>query len=304
MTNSRKILILGSEGFIGSNAVRYFASKGHRIFQADIILKQENDYFLINPERADFSTIFIQHQFDVCINATGAANVQLSFAHPGMDYMLNVANVFAILDSIRQYCPSCKFINLSSAAVYGNPVELPVRETSPLKPVSPYGYHKMYSEQLCREFYQLFNIPTLSARIFSAYGEGLKKQLFWDLYKKVEKARGQIEMFGTGKESRDFIYISDLLSALECIIHAAEFNGEAINVASGAESTIEDAVNHFVRVFKKKVEVKFSGNAKIGDPVNWRSDISLLGKMGFKNEISLETGITNYCKWVQEKRSL
>jgi UDP-glucose 4-epimerase len=299
-----KILVLGSEGFIGSHTVTHFKSRGYQVTSADIVLKQSPDYLLVNPELPNFAGIFMQHQFDACINATGAANVQLSFNHPGMDYSLNVANVYAILDSIRQYNPTCKFLNLSSAAVFGNPAELPLKETSPLKPVSPYGYHKMYSEQVCREFYELFNVPTLNARIFSAYGEGLKKQLFWDLYKKIENADGQVEMFGTGKESRDFIYIKDLVFALECMIKGAEFNGQAVNTASGKESTIEEAVGYFVRAFEKKIAIKFSGNAKIGDPVNWRADISLLRTMGFKNEFSLEAGINNYCKWVQEKRSL
>ena len=298
------LLILGSEGFIGSNAVKYFSSKGHCVYSADIVLKQEKNYILINPERSDFSTIFIQHKFDACINATGAANVQLSFAHPSLDYVLNTANVFEILNSIREHSPGCKFMNLSSAAVYGNPVELPIKESATLEPLSPYGYHKMYSEQICREFYKFFNIQTISARIFSAYGQGLQKQLFWDLYKKIRQADGTIEIFGTGKESRDFIYIHDLLLALECILEKAMFDGSAINVASGVESTIESAVRLFIKSFNKKITVKFGGDLKIGDPLNWRADISLLKSMGFQNQFSLESGINQYCQWLQEKKSL
>lgn len=297
------LLILGSEGFIGSNAVKYFSSKGHSVYSADIVLKQEKNYSIINPERSDFSTIFIQHEFDACINATGAANVQLSFTHPSLDYVLNAANVFEILNSIREHCPTCKFMNLSSAAVYGNPVGLPVKESAPLRPLSPYGYHKMYSEQICREFYEFFCIQTISARIFSAYGEGLQKQLFWDLYKKVTTAKGSIEMFGTGKESRDFIYIHDLLFALERILEKGKFNGSAINVASGIESTIKTAVDFFIKAFNTGKNVNFRGDSKIGDPLNWRADISLLNSLGFQNEYSLERGINKYCQWLQEKRS-
>jgi UDP-glucose 4-epimerase len=298
------ILILGSEGFIGSNAVEYFLAKGFSVYSADIVLKQEKDYILINPERSDFSTIFIQHQFDACINATGAANVQLSFEYPSIDYILNTANVFEILNSIREHNPSCKFMNLSSAAVYGNPVELPINENSMLKPLSPYGRHKMYSEQICSEFYEYFGVQTISARIFSAYGRGLKKQLFWDLYKKVEAADKEIEVFGTGKETRDFIYIRDILSALECILFNSKFDGSAINVASGIETTIKNAVEIFVKAYKKNIEVKFGGNPKIGDPLNWRADISLLNSFGFQAEFSLERGINDYCKWLQEGRLL
>jgi dTDP-glucose 4,6-dehydratase/UDP-glucose 4-epimerase len=298
------LLILGSEGFIGSNAVKYFISRGHNVYSADIVLKQAKGYIIINPERSDFSTIFVQHKFDACINATGAANVQLSFAHPSVDYVLNTANVFEILNSIKEHSPACRFINLSSAAVYGDAAQLPIKEDTPLRPLSPYGCHKMYSEQICKEFFEFFNVKTISVRIFSAYGEGLQKQIFWDLYKKISVAESEIEVFGTGRESRDFIYIQDLLSALECILEKATFNGTAINVASGVESTIEEAIEFFVQSFNKKIHVRFGGDSKIGDPLNWRADISLLTSLGFKNKFSLQSGINNYCKWLQERKSL
>jgi dTDP-glucose 4,6-dehydratase/UDP-glucose 4-epimerase len=260
------------------------------------------DYILINPERSDFSTVFIQHKFDACINATGAANVQLSFLHPGVDYILNTANVFEILNSIKEHNPSCKFLNLSSAAVYGNPVSLPMTEESAVNPLSPYGYHKMYSEQICKEFFRLFGLQTLSVRIFSAYGEGLRKQLFWDLFKKATASNGTIEVFGTGKESRDFIYIQDLMYALDCILENGIFDGRAINVASGVESTIEQAVRYFIYFFNKDIIVKFSGNHKIGDPLNWRADISMLNSFGFQPRFTLEMGISNYCRWLKERK--
>jgi len=297
-----KILILGSEGFIGSHAVSYFRSLGHPVIAADIVLKQEKDYMLINPELPDFSRIFTRTSFDLCINATGAANVQLSFAHPAMDYMLNVTNVYTILDSIRQYNPGCKFINFSSAAVYGNPSSLPIHESAALSPVSPYGHHKVYSEQVCKEFFDLFQVPTLSLRIFSAYGEGLKKQLFWDVYKKISEADGFIELFGTGKETRDFIYVTDIMHALESVIQNAPFNGTAINLASGKESSIKEVTDIFVEDLKSTVEIKFTGSNKIGDPLNWRADIGLLQSYGFKPRYSLTEGINNYCKWLREKK--
>jgi UDP-glucose 4-epimerase len=295
------ILILGSEGFIGSHAVHYFRSLGESVTSADIVLKDEKDYLLINPEFPDFSRIFSPGQFDVCINATGAANVQLSFAYPAMDYALNTANIYNILDGIRKYNPTCRFINLSSAAVYGNPASLPIHESAPLRPVSPYGYHKMYSEQICKEFYSLYGIPTISVRIFSAFGERLKKQLLWDVSQKIFQADGTIELFGTGNESRDFIYIADIMLALRSIIANADFDGSQVNIASGKESTIKEAVDIILDALEKRVNVIFTGNNKMGDPLNWRADIGKLESFGFKSSYSLTDGIHNYCRWVKGK---
>jgi dTDP-glucose 4,6-dehydratase/UDP-glucose 4-epimerase len=82
------ILILGSEGFIGSNAVNYFKIKKHTVHKADIVIKEEENYTVINPEHADFSSLFSKTKYDVCLNATGSANVQFSFSNPALDFSL------------------------------------------------------------------------------------------------------------------------------------------------------------------------------------------------------------------------
>ncbi len=296
-----KVLVLGSEGFIGGHTVEYFQSLGHHVTKADIQLKEEPDYLLINPESQDFGALFSHAKYDVCINATGVANVQLSFSSPALDFSLNTANVYYILDGIRIHCPECKFINISSAAVYGNPSRLPIDESAAIRPVSPYGRHKAYSEQVCREFFELFNIPTISVRVFSAYGEGLRKQLFWDLYKKAAGNRGTITMFGSGSETRDFIYIKDLVHALNCVIGKGEFNGGVINVASGVETPVREAVDLFMEAFPHKAGISYLGSNKIGDPLNWRADISRLHALGFEAQYSLRQGIHNFVKWAIEK---
>ena len=76
----------------------------------------------------DFYIFFKQKQFDVCINCSGAASVPESVINPISDFHLNVVNVFKILDAIREYNPECKFLNLSSASVYGKPEKLPINE--------------------------------------------------------------------------------------------------------------------------------------------------------------------------------
>jgi UDP-glucose 4-epimerase len=300
-----KILVLGSEGFIGSHLVEFFrAQKDVELFEADIVLKESPNYFLVNPEIPDFSFIFSKEVFDVCINATGAANVQLSFNHPSLDFTLNAFNVYNILDAMRRHNQRCKFINLSSAAVYGNPKRLPVREVDDVAPVSPYGFHKWYSEQICSQFFVLYKIPTVSLRIFSAYGEGLKKQLFWDVYKKVVAADSEkkIVLYGTGLESRDFIYVKDICKAIAAIIERASFHGESINVASGVETTIRDAVTYFVSLLNSAVEVKFGGEVKRGDPLNWRADVSQLKNVGFEFRTDIKEGLQKTAGWLKERR--
>ena len=109
---STRILIIGSHGFIGKNAANYFASKGHEIFCTDIINKEEKNYTTIHADSPDYSIIFSDNKYDVCINASGAASVPFSIENPSTDFGLNVVNVFNILDAIRKYNPCFKYMDM------------------------------------------------------------------------------------------------------------------------------------------------------------------------------------------------
>lgn len=294
-------LILGSKGFIGSSLCRYLSNTNAEVWGADVIVDyvDADRYFLIDASNSDYRFIFEAQEFDICINCSGAASVPDSIIHPARDYQLNTVNVFKVLDAIRICQPRCKFINLSSAAVYGNPLILPIKENAEIKPLSPYGIHKMHSEQICTEFYRFFNISTCSLRIFSAYGEGIKKQLFWDLFKKA-KDRQTITLYGTGRESRDFIYINDLVHAIDIVAHKASFEGEMINVANGEEVFIGDCVEEFYSNFEDRVDYSFSNEGRIGDPNNWVADISFLRNLGYKRQYSLKEGLKNYYNWLRK----
>lgn len=295
----KKFLIIGSKGFIGAHLSAHLEHSGYEVWGADVIVDYENthQYHLIDASNPGFHEVFSISDYDICINCSGAANVSDSLKHPYRDFQLNTSIVFNLLEAIRVYQPGCKFINLSSAAVYGNPRSLPIQENAALEPISPYGYHKLMSERICEEFHRFFGLKTCSLRIFSAYGEGLRKQLFWDLYHKV-KQNDEIKLFGTGWESRDFIYIEDLIQAILAVAMKANCTGQSINIANGKEIYIKDCVKIFYGLFEKRVNFQFSQHAKKGDPNNWVADISTLKDLGYKQKHSLEEGLKNYYKWV------
>ncbi len=130
----------------------------------------------------------------------------------------------------------------------------------------------------------------------------MKKQLFWDLFQKTKAAKdGRIELFGTGEETRDFIYVRDITDAIHCIIRNAGFNGQTINIASGQETTIAGAATVFLKCLGSGLELKFTGAAKQGDPFRWKADTGLLKSYGFEPKHPLEEGIKNYTRWLGEK---
>lgn len=294
-----KILIVGSKGFIGSHCLAAFKAAGHTVTGADIEKDNSPNYVNVSDTSFDFNTLFKAGTFDVCINAAGSAHVAYSFQFPEKDFELNVSLVVKLLGAIKNNAPGCKLINFSSAAVYGNPLELPIKEMAETKHLSPYGTHKLLSEKLLNEYHRFFGISTCSLRVFSVYGEGLKKQLFWDIYKKTQNT-SEIKLYGTGQESRDFIYIQDLISIVQLVVEKAKFNGSVYNVANGKDVSVKEAASVFLKYLGWGGKVVFSGEKKTGDPLNWKADIQKIGELGYRRRISFEAGISNVCLWLKD----
>ncbi|MES2777498.1 MAG: NAD-dependent epimerase/dehydratase family protein [Bacteroidota bacterium] len=294
------ILIIGSEGFIGGHLVQHFAAKGWEVHGADILAQSTAcaRYYQVDPKNSSYTAVFSDHPFNYCIFAGGNGSVPLSVERPFFDYEMNVYNVAKLLEDIRQHNKGCRFIHLSSAAVYGNPGYLPIDEKHPVQPVSPYGWHKYLAENLCLEYFQLHHISSISLRIFSVYGEKLRKQLFWDTYHKYLKNTAEVTLFGDGTESRDFIYIADICSAIDVVMSKAVFDGGVINVANGEETTIKHAVELFLANIDGNCQLHFNKITKEGDPKNWKADITKLRALGFIPGSSFEESIKNTVRWI------
>ncbi len=295
-----KIIIIGSKGFIGHHLLNHYREVGYEVWGADVIndYTEKNYYFLIDASNADYRSVFERLEYDLCINCSGAASVPDSMENPMRDFHLNTLNVYKLLEAIRIFQPACRLINLSSAAVYGNPVKLPVAETDLPNPLSPYGTHKLLAEQICKEYYDFFKIRSCNLRLFSVYGPGLRKQLFWDLYNKAV-ANTPFTLYGTGFESRDFINVADLVKAIDIVGRCSAFEADIVNVANGEEILIKDAVSIFLGFFRHKTSYFFSGETREGDPKNWLADISRLRSCGYQQSIEIYDGLKTYYEWVK-----
>lgn len=294
-----KILVVGSKGFIGSHCVDFF-SKEHEVWGCDVVIDYNTfNYLFIESIDSDFQDIFLRQKYDVCINCSGAASVPFSLERPFHDFQLNALNVYKILESIRRFNSECKYINLSSAAVYGNPEKIPIQESFRLAPVSPYGVHKYLAEQICKEFTDFWRLQTCCIRIFSAYGPRLKKQLLWDIYKKAQKD-GDLELFGTGDESRDFIYVTDVVSIINRAILYSDFNCDILNAANGEQITISHISKLMIEAMGISKKVVFNQITRKGDPLNWEADIQKIVSIGYSPKVDIAAGIKKYVLWLRE----
>jgi len=296
-----KILIIGSEGFIGNHCVKYFQQNNWEVYGCDLLdyASGNYNYTKISRLQPSFEEVFSVNTYDACINASGNGSVPISIAHPANDFEANCSDVMGILELIRLKNIKCKYIHISSAAVYGNPKKLPIAENEYIAPLSPYGWHKYISEILCKEYHILYSVPVVIVRPFSIYGPGLHKQLFWDLYQKCKPQPDELMLWGTGKESRDFIYISDLVEALNIILLNSPMQADIYNLANGIEITIEDAAAQFISNFNSSIKLSFNNQQRPGDPVNWKADITKLNSLGYNAKYNFAEGIRETTQWLK-----
>jgi UDP-glucose 4-epimerase len=298
----KTVLITGVAGFIGRYAARYFSKQGWQVIGTDNSPPENAPiadlaaYQRLQLPTPDFHSLLQTHNPDTLIHCAGRASVALSVADPSADFYSNTVLTFNLLDALRLNAPACKFIFLSSAAVYGNPLSLPIDETHPVAPISPYGFHKLQGEQICLEFTKIYNQPTASIRIFSAYGAGLRRQVIWDICQKAISQKTLI-LQGTGTESRDFIHALDIAKALMVVSDRAPMKGEVYNLGIGKEITIVELSKIVLKSLGKEPVPLFDGVVPTGNPINWRADISKIESIGFSSTIQLEQGITNFVNW-------
>ena len=152
---------------------------------------------------------------------------------------------------------------------------------------------------ICKEYNMFWNIKTCCLRVFSAYGPRLKKQLFWDLYNKIQKEDNPT-LWGTGRESRDFIYITDIISIIDLAIEKSTFDGQVVNVANGKQVTISEVAEMVRKCSGVDKTITFNNAERKGDPVNWEADISILQEWGYEQKVKLETGVIEYIEWVRD----
>jgi UDP-glucose 4-epimerase len=299
------ILVTGGGGFLGSHICHYFGQRGHRIAAidrvvaptetADIYPNLSNFHAMTLPDDR-FITILKEFRPSLLIHCAGSASVPYSMQHPYEDFQQAAGVTSFLLETLRTSLPSCRFVFLSSAAVYGNPQQLPIAEKTHCHPISPYGYHKYICEMLCREYESMYSIKSSVLRIFSAYGERLRKQVLFDLCRKFTDPSAEIvEVYGTGAETRDFIHARDIAQAIDRI-HAGEASG-VFNVAAGIQTRISEIAEMIKKCFHSTKEIVYSGSTRPGDPLCWQADISKIASIGFRREIPLDEGIGAYCRW-------
>ncbi len=296
-----RVLITGDQGFIGSHLRKAYRKQNADVYGWDKKGISDNEKTVYPADMMDMDDAirFLKKiSPDMIIHCAGSADVMRSIEEPIADMRVNYMATESLLFALKK-CGMAdrRFMLLSSASVYGEPSMLPMDEMQPINPLSPYALHKWAAEEACVFMHKCHGMDVKILRIFSAYGPGLRKQLFWDMYQKI-KNTGMLELWGSGEESRDYIYVDDLVRAVMLIADRAKKDDIYFNVANGEEVTIRGAALCFVEhMHVSKEMIKFVGKRREGEPINWKADITRLQRLGYSRSVSFSEGIERYIQW-------
>ena len=276
-----KILITGSKGFVGASFGRFAAAAGHEVLGVARSAQPDpawpGRHFQGDTAQTDLSPLIREFNPALLVHAAGSASVGASISDPLADFRATASTLMNVLDGIRRSGREPLVVFPSSAAVYGNPRALPVGENSACEPISPYGFHKAASEILAQEYARCFGLSIVVCRLFSLFGEFQRRLLVWEIYHQLAGPAAQVELQGTGAESRDFLQIDDLSSAILALFKVVPRQACTIlNVARGRETPILDLAESMCSLVAPDKEIVCRGLARPGDPLRWSADIRLL----------------------------
>jgi len=193
-----------------------------------------------------------------------------------------------------------KVIFTSTAAVYGETPENPIKETTPVNPSSFYGASKSAAETYCRLYNKTYDLPVVIVRLFNVYGPRQRKYLMHDILMKLNRNPHTLNMLGSGNQKRDFIYVKDAIDGLVLVSVNNDCYGETFNLGTGLSTSIKKVVTCITKILGANPVVKYTGSSWKGDIEILVADISELGRIGFTPKCSLEQGITKFISWYQK----
>ena len=204
-----------------------------------------------------------------------------------------------------------RFIFTSSAAVYGDEKTLPKQEDSTIKPLTPYAIDKFAAEKYTVAYNSLYGIPTSCVRFFNVYGPKQNPSspysgvisIVLDRFKsKILKDPKEFIMYGDGSQTRDFVYVEDVVEALDIVSHSEESKGNVYNVGTGVETSLNDLIASTSLILGETIDIKYLAS-RDGDIERSFCSIEKLKKLGYKPRYSIEDGLREYIEFLELKKS-
>lgn len=309
-----KALVTGVAGFIGSNLAESLVAAGHEVVGIDCFLdyypremkernlaalKASDRFRFVEASLVDADVADLVGGVDWVFHQAAQAGVRSSWGEDFRIYSDN--NVYAtqrLLEACRGGALR-KFVYASSSSIYGDTDDLPMRETSMPRPVSPYGVSKLAAEHLVWLYSKNFGLPTVSLRYFTVYGPRQRPDMAFHRFIRAVIEDESIVLYGDGEQSRDFTFVADIVRAN---IAAAEapVSGTVYNLGGGSRTTVNEVIATIGRLVGREPRVDRRETQK-GDVRHTAADTSAARReIGFAPQVSLDQGLERQVAWQKE----
>ncbi len=306
-----KALVTGAAGFIGSTLAERLLADGWEVVGVDCFidyyprelkernlagLRDSSGFRFVEASLVDMELAPLLEGVDAVFHQAAQAGVRASWGDDFRIYSDN--NVFAtqrLLEACRRIDLK-KFVYASSSSIYGDTDDLPMRETSMPKPVSPYGVSKLAAEHLTWLYFKNYGLPTVSLRYFTVYGPRQRPDMAFNRFIAAVDAGREITLYGNGEQSRDFTFVEDIVAAN--IAAATEpARGEVYNLGGGSRTTVNEVIATIGDIVGREPLVK-RFDMQMGDVMHTAADTSKArAEIGFAPKVSLREGLERQARW-------
>jgi len=292
--------VTGGAGFIGSHLVEKLVDEGFETRVLDNfssgnienLERVKNDIELVNGDVRDVDVVSkTVNGVNKVIHLAALIDVNESLRKPQLYHDVNSTGTLTILNSAR--LSAKKFIFTSSAAVYGNPVSLPVKENHQLNPLSPYAASKLSAEKYCQAYSESFESKTTIFRLFNVYGPRQSQSNYSAVATAfINKAKiGEPPIiFGDGEQTRDFIFVEDVV---QLIIRSIQSDASGVfNVGTGSAISINQLAEIVQKTSNGGLLKPVYADPRPGEIIHSLADVSkMVETFKFSPEVSLEDGL-------------
>lgn len=302
---NKKILVTGGAGFIGSHLTPRLLDKGYAVVVFDNLSSGKIENLSGVRDHPSFSFNLgdvcdkgavdeALRKVDAIVHLAALVDISTSVAHPYETHEVNVTGTLNVLqEAAKNGVKKCVFA--SSTAVYGNAKNLPVKEDTVLKPISPYAASKAAGEAYCSAFSSCYGLSTVALRFFNVYGLRDENSPYSGVITKfLRKAVNGEELIveGDGEQTRDFIHVSDVVSAIIFALESEGLKGEIFNVCTGVPTSINQLVDTLRLVTGRELCIRH-GSPRVGDIRNSYGDpTKAMKQLGFKSSTDLLQGLS------------
>lgn len=304
-----KILVTGGAGFIGSHISDALVEAGHEVHVLDNLSSGKRDqvpadatFYQLDICDPDLESLFERERFEVLVHHAAQMDVRRSVANPQFDAQINVIGFLNLMEAGQKNGLKKVIFASTGGAIYGEPDFAPQDESHALRPLSPYGITKLTTEKYLYYYQQQYGIDYVALRYANIYGPRQNphgEAGVVAIFTQRMLAGVQPIIYGDGKQTRDFVYVGDVVRAN---LSALDFDGsDIINIGTAKETD----VNELYRIIRNLIDPNVPEIHEAGKPGEQRRSVlsynRATGQLGWKPEVAIEEGLHKTVAWFKKQ---